>query len=109
MLESLERQLKLLGYRVTAASSGPEALIALKTHDDIDLLLTDIIMPGGMNGRELAEQTRAAYPSLKILFTSGYTENVIVHHGRLDMGVELLSKPYSRRELAVKLRLLIEK
>lgn len=108
VLSNLERQLQLLGYRVTAATSGPEALNALETHNDIELLLTDIIMPGGMNGRELAEQAKAAYPSLKVLFTSGYTENVVVHHGRLDLGVELLSKPYSRLELATKLRLVIQ-
>lgn len=108
VLKNLERQLLLLGYRVTAVTSGPEALMALKTHNDIELLLTDIIMPGGMNGRELAEQARSAYPYLKVLFTSGYTENVIVHHGRLDLGVELLSKPYTRLELATKLRLVIQ-
>lgn len=82
--------------------------MALKTHNDIKLLLTDIIMPGGMNGRELAEKARSAYPCLKVLFTSGYTENVIVHHGRLDLGVDLLSKPYTRLELATKLRLVIQ-
>lgn len=108
VLTNLERQLQLLGYRVTAVTSGPAALKTLKTHNDIELLLTDIIMPGGMNGRQLAEQARAIYPSLKVLFTSGYTENVVVHHGRLDLGVELLSKPYTRLELATKLRQILQ-
>ena len=104
VLQHIEGQLRSLGYRVTAATSGPEALKALNAHHDIDLLLTDIIMPGGMNGRELADQARLSNPSLKVLYTSGYTENAIVHHGRLDSGVELLSKPYTRLELATKVR-----
>ena len=104
VLQHLEGLLRSLGYRVTAVGSGPEALDALQAHPDIDLLLTDIIMPGGMNGRELADRATGIYPSLKVLFTSGYTENAIVHHGRLDPGVELLSKPYTRQELATKVR-----
>ncbi|WP_409523166.1 PAS domain-containing protein [Nitrincola sp. MINF-07-Sa-05] len=102
VLQHIEGQLRSLGYRVTAATSGPEALKALNAHHDIDLLLTDIIMPGGMNGRELADQARLCNPSLKVLYTSGYTENVIMHHGCLDSGVELLRKPYTRLALATK-------
>ncbi|QUS62259.1 PAS domain-containing protein [Synechocystis sp. PCC 7339] len=104
VLKHLEAQLRSLGYRVTAVISGPDALKVLGTHNDIELLLTDIIMPGGINGRELADRAKAMYPKLKILFTSGYTENAIVHHGRLDPGVNLLSKPYNRLELATKVR-----
>lgn len=104
VLQHLERQLRSLGYQVTAVGSGPEALRALAAHDDIELLLTDIVMPGGMNGRELADRSRETYPSMKVLFTSGYTENAIIHHGRLDPGVELLSKPYTRLELATKVQ-----
>ncbi|WP_228016938.1 PAS domain-containing sensor histidine kinase [Synechocystis sp. LEGE 06083] len=104
VLKHLEAQLRSLGYRVTAVTSGPDALKVLGSHNDIELLLTDIIMPGGMNGRELADRAKAMYPKLKILFTSGYTENAIVHHGRLDPGVDLLSKPYNRLELATKVR-----
>jgi len=104
VLKYLEAQLHSQGYQVTAVTSGPEALEALKRYSDIELLLTDIIMPGGMNGRELADRARAAYPSLKVLFTSGYTENAIIHHGRLDPGTDLLSKPYTRLALATKLR-----
>jgi CheY-like chemotaxis protein len=108
VLQHLESQLRSLGYRVTTATSGPEALHTLQAHHGIDLLLTDIIMPGGMNGRQLADQARLTWPSLKVLFTSGYTENAIVHHGRLDPGVELLSKPYTRLELATKVRLVLQ-
>ena len=108
VLKHLEAQLVSLGYRVTAVTSGPEALSALQAHDDIDLLLTDIIMPGGMNGRELSDQAQAVYPGLKVLFTSGYTENAIVHHGRLDPEVKLLSKPYTYRVLADKVRTVLE-
>lgn len=108
VLQHLETQLRLLGYRVTAVESGPAALEALRTRKDVDLLLTDIIMPGGMNGRELADKARSTYPSLRVLFTSGYTENAIVHHGRLDPGVELLSKPYTRLELATKVRRVLD-
>lgn len=104
VLRHLEGQLRSLGYRVTAVTCGPNAIEALKAHSDIDLLLTDIIMPGGMNGRELADLAKATYSKLKVLFTSGYTENAIIHHGRLDPGVDLLSKPYNRLELATKVR-----
>ncbi len=72
--------------------------------DNIDLLFTDVIMPGGMNGRELAEAALAIKPKLKVLYTSGYTENAIVHQGRLDPGVQLLSKPYRRADLERKIR-----
>lgn len=108
VLQNLENQLLSLGYRVTKAMSGPEALDILRATDDIDLLLTDIVMPGGMNGRELAEQAQSAQPSLKVIYSSGYTENAIVHHGRLDPGVILLSKPYTRSQLASKLRAALE-
>ncbi|MEX1197842.1 MAG: response regulator [Pseudohongiellaceae bacterium] len=109
VLSNLESQLRSLGYRVTAVTTGAEAMNTLKMHEDIDLLLTDIIMPGDMNGRELADRVRATCPSLKVLFSSGYTENAIVHHGRLDPGVDLLSKPYTRLELATKVRLVLDR
>jgi len=97
-------QLGLFGYHVIVAVNGVEALDMLQARDDIDLLFTDIVMPGGMNGRELADSAQSIRPNLKVLFTSGYTENAIVHHGRLDAGVHFLSKPYRRAELAAKLR-----
>ncbi|MEX0730730.1 MAG: PAS domain S-box protein [Aquisalimonadaceae bacterium] len=100
--------LRSLGYRITAAASGPDALDVLQQTPDIDLLFTDVVMPGGMNGGQLAELARNTRPGLKVLFTSGYTENAIVHHGRLDRGVHLLGKPYRRQELAAKVRKVLD-
>ncbi len=95
-------QLVSLGYQVIEASDGPSALRIVEKDAGrrIDLLFTDVVMPGGMNGRVLADAVRALRPELPVLFTSGYTENAIVHHGRLDAGVQLLGKPYRRAELA---------
>jgi CheY-like chemotaxis protein len=98
------QQLTSLGYRVLEAATGPEALELVRAHGEIALLFTDIVMPGGMSGRELVEAARQVRPGLKVLYTSGYAENVIVHHGRLDPGVLLLSKPYRRADLARKVR-----
>lgn len=95
-------QLQELGYRVIEAASGAEALDLLYARDDIDLLFTDVVMPGGMSGRQLADAAQAFRPALPILYTSGYTEDAIIHHGRLDPGVMLLSKPYRRADLAQK-------
>lgn len=103
----VEGQLQSLGYRVIAVENGPKAMEVLRSTGAIDLLFTDVVMPGGLNGRQLAEEARKLYPALKVLFTSGYTENAIVHHGRLDRGVHLLSKPYRRAELAAKVRLVL--
>lgn len=91
------------GYTVLAASNGQEALEILKQRDDISLLFTDVIMPGGMNGQQLAEQATRLRPQLKVLFTSGYTENAIIHHGRLATGIDLLQKPYKSQELQARL------
>jgi PAS domain S-box-containing protein len=97
-------QLEDLGYRVISAKNGAEALEILVHTQDVELLFTDVVMPGGISGRQLAEQAVALYPALKVLFTSGYTENSIVHQGRLDRGVHLLNKPYRRIDLAQKIR-----
>lgn len=97
-------QLERLGYRVISAENGPAALAILQARDDVDLLFTDVVMPGGMTGRVLANAAQILHPRLRVLYTSGYTENAIVHHGRLDEGVSLLSKPYRRAELARKIR-----
>lgn len=109
VLKHLRKQLVLLGYCVKSAMSGPEAIKLMEAHDDIDLLLTDIVMPGGMNGTELADRARTFRPLLKVLFTSGYTENTIDQHGRLDPGVALLRKPYTRQELAKKVREVLQR
>lgn len=97
-------QLRMAGYEVLTAENGPLALAILGDRDDIDLLFTDVVMPGGMSGRDLAEKALALKPTLKVLYTSGYTENAIVHHGRLDQGLQLLGKPYRRTELLEKVR-----
>lgn len=97
-------QLEGLGYTVLQASTGAEASEILNRTSEIDLLFTDVVMPGGMGGRDLAETARTIRPDIKILFTSGYTENSIVHNGRLDPGIKLLSKPYRRDQLAAKVR-----
>ncbi len=103
----VESLLKSLGYSVIAAANGPDALEVIRSDAPIDLLFTDIVMAGGMNGKELADQAAIARPGLKVLYTSGYTENAIVHQGRLDPGVQLLRKPYGRRELATTLRVVL--
>jgi PAS domain S-box-containing protein len=98
------KQLRELGYRVAEAKDGPAALSALADSTPIDLLLTDVIMPGGMTGRQLSDEARHRRPDLKTLFISGYTEDSIVHQGKLDPGVNFLSKPFRRRDLALKVR-----
>lgn len=97
-------QLHSLGYRTLVAANGPAALELFKQHPDIDLLFTDVVMPGGMSGRDLADNIQASRPDLPVLYTSGYTDNAIVHQGRLDAGVMLLNKPYRRGELAHRVR-----
>ncbi|WP_283811665.1 PAS domain S-box protein [Bradyrhizobium sp. UNPF46] len=98
------QQLRRLGYRVTEAADGPSALLEVSRSGAPDLLFTDVVMPGGMTGRELAERIGQSFPGIRVLFTSGYTENSIVHHGRLDAGVHLLQKPYRSDRLAQKVR-----
>jgi PAS domain S-box-containing protein len=93
-------QIESLGYTTLEASNAAEAMIIINTAATIDLLFTDVIMPGSMNGRQLVDQALKRRPALKTLFTSGYTENAIVHHGRLDSGVLLLAKPYRKSDLA---------
>ncbi|MBU8545704.1 MULTISPECIES: PAS domain S-box protein [Roseomonadaceae] len=97
-------QLRDLGYQVMVAENGALALAVLDRDLPFDLLFTDVVMPGGMNGPALAKEAQRRRPGLRVLFTSGYTENGIVHQGRLDPGVLLLNKPYRRRDLAEKVR-----
>ncbi|TCO76640.1 hybrid sensor histidine kinase/response regulator [Chromatocurvus halotolerans] len=104
-----ESTIRGLGYGVTVAQNGPEALALLKDAAAPDLLFTDVVMPGGMNGRELAEAAQALHPGLPVLYTSGYAEDAIVHHGRLAAGVQLLSKPYRREQLALAIRQALQK
>ena len=97
-------QLRSLGYATLDAANAAEALAIVQAGNRFDLLFTDVIMPGGMNGRQLADELQKSKPGFKVLFTSGYTENAIIHHGRLDSGVLLLAKPYRKSELAVMVR-----
>jgi PAS domain S-box-containing protein len=95
--------LAALGYRVLAAENGADALAMLQ-RQHVDLLFTDVVMPGALRSPELAVAAREMQPDIAVLFTSGYPQNAIVHGGRLDAGLELLSKPYRREDLARKLR-----
>ncbi len=106
--ELVASQLGDLGYRVLEAADGPQALKHLEDGVAIDLLFTDVVMPGGMTGKLLAKEAARRRPALKVLFTSGYTENSIVHQGRLDPGVNFLSKPYKRRDLAEMVRSVLD-
>jgi CheY-like chemotaxis protein len=104
--------LQELGYRVLKASDADQALVviddAVAQHAAIDLLFTDVVMPGRLKSPELADKARQRLPGIAVLFTSGYAQNAIVHGGRLDPGVELLSKPYSARALASKVRAVLD-
>ncbi|MEX2200756.1 MAG: ATP-binding protein [Dongiaceae bacterium] len=106
--DHVARQLSSLGYDVVTARDGSEAIDVLKRGDHFDLLFTDVVMPGGIGGRQLAEAAQKLRPDLPVLFTSGYTENAIVHNGRLDPGVHLLQKPYRRQDLATKVRAVLD-
>ena len=106
--EYVERQLRSLGYGVHCARDGEEALALLQQLDQVDLLFTDVVIPGPLNGPRLAEAARRLRPGLKVVFTSGYAENAIVHQARLDAGVDLLNKPYRRQDLAAKLRKVLD-
>jgi CheY-like chemotaxis protein len=97
-----------LGYRIIAAPSAVAALALLDREPQIDLLFTDVVMPGGVNGRQLADEAVRRRPGLKVLFTTGYTRNAIVHHGRLDPGVQMIGKPFSFDELGAKVRELLD-
>jgi PAS domain S-box-containing protein len=96
--------LRELGYRVFEAADGPSSLQLLEHNPHIDLLFSDVVLPGGMTGAQLAAQARGRWPNLKVLFTTGYARNAIVHHGRLDPGVQLITKPFTIVELAVRVR-----
>ncbi len=96
-----------LGYRVLSAGSGSEAINLVKS-EHIDLLFTDVVLPEGMNGRHVADAVATIQPGVKVLFTTGYTANAIVHNGRLDAGVQLIGKPFSASSLGVRVRKLLD-
>lgn len=96
--------LERLGYRSLKAADGAQGLQLLREHPEVQVLLTDVVLTGGMNGAELAEQAQHERPDLRVLFMSGYTENAIIHNGRLDHNVRLIEKPFTQRTLATHLR-----
>lgn len=102
--EHVARLLRGLGYQVSESPDGAGAVEKLARGETFDLLFTDIVMPGGMNGHDLSVIARRICPALKVLCTSGYAEDAIVHQGRLDPGVQLLKKPYRKRDLAMRIR-----
>lgn len=100
--------LETLGYSVLEAGNGPDALEVLRANSAVSLLFTDVIMPG-MSGRQLSDHAGLLYPGLKVLYTTGYTRNAIVHNGMLDHGVNFLPKPFTVRELARKVRIALDR
>ena len=100
ILEAVGGQLTSLGYKVTVASDAAAALDILSSGAEVDLLLTDVVMPGGMNGSQLAVEARRLRPGLKVLFTSGYFEVALVRDGTLDANAHVLAKPYRKHQLA---------
>jgi PAS domain S-box-containing protein len=103
-----EINLKALGYEVVSFANGPDLLRAMDGGLEFDLLFTDIVLPGGMNGRAIADEVTRRSPGTRVLYSSGYTENAIVHHGRLDDGVNLLNKPFRKAEMAYKVRAVLD-
>jgi len=94
---------------VLEASAAPDALAILRATPTVDLLFTDIVMPGGMDGLQLAENARVLRPNLKVLFTSGYSEHAGVHFGTIDSIDELLAKPYRRLDVATMVRRILDR
>ncbi|MDX1490170.1 MAG: ATP-binding protein [Pseudohongiellaceae bacterium] len=108
VLQHTFRSLQSLGYKVTECSSAEQALEHIDNGKEFDMLLTDVVLAGGMSGKQLAVLALSKVPDLKVLFMSGYTENAIVHHGRLDRGVVLLNKPFRLTDLARKVRIVLD-
>ncbi|MEN3977239.1 CHASE3 domain-containing protein [Emcibacter sp. SYSU 3D8] len=104
----IERTLRELGYTVRSYDTGPQLLGEIESGYAFDLLLTDVVLPGGMNGNALAAAVRHLWPLVKVLYSSGYTENAIVHQGRLDPGAQLLHKPFRKTDLARKVRSVLD-
>ena len=108
MRDFVAAQLQALGYKTVTADDGPAALTIIDGGQPFDLLFTDVILPGGMTGRQLADEAAKRRPGVKVLYTSDYTDSAIVHQGRLDAGVLLLTKPYRMSRLAEMIRRALE-
>ena len=106
--ETAVEMLRGLGYEVVCASNGEAALRIIRSGRPINALFTDVVMPGPVRSTDMVKAAKDLHPDIAVLYTSGYTRNAIVHAGRLDPGVHLLSKPYRREQLALKLRQLLE-
>src|SRR5262249_5824478 len=104
MRDLVTQLLRRLGYTVHAARQADDGLALLDAHPEVALLLTDISLPGGMNGRTLADRARQIRPGLKVLFMSGYSAEAVIHQGRLDPGLRLLQKPFHINDLATHVR-----
>jgi CheY-like chemotaxis protein len=100
--------LRELGYTVLHSENATHALSILQSRGDVTLLFTDVVMPD-INGKKLADEAQRRIPNLKVLYTSGYTPNAVVHGGVLDAGVQLLTKPFTFEQLAIKVRSVLDK
>jgi len=96
-----------LGYRTLEAEEGATGLALLQSSVAIDLLITDVGLPGGMNGRQLADGARASRPGLKVLFITGYAENAVVGNGHLEPGMEIMTKPFTLEALALRVQQMV--
>lgn len=97
-----------VGYSAIEACDGPAGLKILQSDVKIDLLITDVGLPGGINGRQVADAARTKRPNLKVLFVTGYAENAVIGHGHLDAGMQVIAKPFAMAVLANKIRDMIE-
>jgi len=109
LLESVGAMLREQGYRVLAAPNGEAALQLLDAVEDVHLLFADLGLAGGMSGRQIADEAQPRRPGLLVLFTTGYTRNSIIHQGRLDPGVEFISKPFTHAALVAKIDQLLQR
>jgi CheY-like chemotaxis protein len=100
--------LEELGYEVLEAEDGPSGIGILQSRSDIDLLVTDVGLPNGMNGRQLADAARTSRPDLKVLFITGYAENAVLNHGHLEAGMQVMTKPFSSEALAQRVKGIID-
>jgi CheY-like chemotaxis protein len=96
-----------LGYAAIEATDGAAGLEVLRSDARIDLLVTDVGLPGGMNGRQLADAARELRPGLKVLFITGYAENAVISHGHLEPGMQVMTKPFAMEALAARIRTII--
>ncbi|MBL8270468.1 PAS domain-containing hybrid sensor histidine kinase/response regulator [Steroidobacter sp.] len=101
--------LEELGYKVLLARSGPSALELLQTNADVALLFTDIVLPDGLNGKQLADEALRRRPGLKVLYATGYARNAIVHNGHLPSTIDLITKPFTSEELSTKCRAILDR